>query len=217
MTDWLPQARATVAEFARKPDFASHTLQIECSLSKFEEKILPQSGKVPAAKFEYVDGFAEITVFASSIIHNAIRFSKYGGWLSGLPGLPDLHSSKANNLRTLVHFTAGSLAKYREGDDVGKNSMVYAPDAQFSCQLSPYVHLGSIIFEVAYPDSYEHACKKAANYLWADRPRPCVVVIFNFSKHKEDTDYLSTILKYEVFRRGANDRSTVTHESGVYR
>ena len=163
-----------------------------------------------------MNGFAEINIFMSTIVRNSIRMLDYQYWLWRLPDLPGLHTESLNTgLDRIVFITGGSLIKYKDGDDADRQEL--EPVIQLSSQLNVgHVHKGSIIIEIAYPADLEYVRKKAAAYLWSDKPRPSVVVIFIFKSEDEDKEYRDIIVKFEVRRQNEDvNGETKVYEEGV--
>ena len=79
--------------------------------------------------------------------------------------------------------------------------MDLAADMQIGTFLNDNPQKAAIIIEVAYSESFKHAKAKAKEYLFADKPRPSVVVIFNYTQKQSVDEYRNIDLKFEVLRR----------------
>ena len=156
------------------------------------------------SRYEYVNGFAEVTFYVSSIIHDAIGAINYDDWLRALPSRPELHNiPNDKGLDYIVYRMHNTGITYQEGA-TDSETHIFAPDQQFSSQLSPGFNKGSIIFEVAFSESLAHVRRKACEYLWSDiQPRSSVVVIFNCKKTNTSEDYIGMVVSFEVHRRGS--------------
>lgn len=164
-------------------------------------------------RFEYNQGFAEITVYAASLIHNAIGEFDWRDWVGSFPGHPALHSSNSkNSLQNVLGFTADSYVTYRS-----QPKLSLAPDIQFCSILHQNPAKRGIIFEVAHSEHIDHARTKAKQYLWdLDPPGPPVVVLFDFIENFRNC-YRDVELHFEVHRPNSlsTEGDTVLYEKGV--
>lgn len=91
-----------------------------------------------------------------------------------------------------------------------------APDLQFAAMLNKDRSIGGVIIEVTY-SNLKYAQEKAKRYLIeADKPRPSVVVVFNFEQNGSRADYHDVDLEFEVYRRNPADCEGIkVYEKGV--
>lgn len=92
-----------------------------------------------------------------------------------------------------------------------------APDLQIGSHLGQRPLIGRIIFETAYPESYDHVKEKARFYLYeADEPRPSVVVVFRFDQISPRDGDRNVDLSFEVLRRDYSGENLIqVYETGV--
>jgi len=162
-----------------------------------------------------VPGYAEITVYSASIIHNAIGEFDWRHWIRRLPDHPDLHTTADSlGLDSLIEKITDSNVTYQVGDGENKE-VVFAADLQFSSSLATNPAKGGIIFEAAYSEHINHAREKAKQYLWdSDPPQPSVVVVF--IKKGTGEAYSDVELNFEVHRRDpGGNREIKVYEKGV--
>ena len=183
---WKPDVLAKIEEYVRIGRLESQKYKVACDYQAFESDMLDCN--IPA-KFEYLHGFAEITVFASTIIHNAIRMFPWESWIRTLPDHPTLHVRDVTlpGLNILLAVTANSLITYQADLSDDKRADL-AADIQIGTFLNDNPQRAGIIIEVAYSKSFKHAKAKAKEYLFADKPRPSVIVIFNYAQKQSADD-----------------------------
>ena len=173
---WKPNVLAKVEEYAGIGRLESQKYKVACDYQTFQSKMVDCG--IPA-KFEYLHGFAEITVFASTTIYNAIGTFPWDTWVRNLPDHPTLQvpDSRLPGLNVILYVTADSLTTYK-GDPSDDKKADLAADMQIGTFLNDEPQKAGIIIEVAYSESLKHAKAKAKEYLFADKPRPSVIVIF---------------------------------------
>lgn len=81
-------------------------------------------------RVQYGGGFAEITVYTVSILHNVVvHSSEYRDWLGALPDLPSLHrTGPGRKLNEIVNFGAEHPSKIV---DRGDDKQIRNPDLSF--------------------------------------------------------------------------------------
>ncbi|KAK3169580.1 hypothetical protein OEA41_008964 [Lepraria neglecta] len=196
---WKPDVVAKIEEYGGLGRLESQKYKVACDYQTFQSDMVDCG--IPA-KFEYLHGFAEITVFASTIIHNAIGMFPWGFWIRNLPDHPTLQAqgTALPGLDILLDVNVDSLVTYKA--DLSDNKRVdFAADIQIGTFLNDDPQKPGIIIEVAYSESFKHAKAKAKEYLFADKPRPSVVVIFNYAQKQSADEYRNVELKFEVLRR----------------
>ena len=196
---WKPSVLAKIKEYAGIERLESQRYKVACDYQTFQSDIVDCD--IPA-KFEYLYGFAEITVFSSTFIHNAIRMFWWEPWIRTLPDHPTLQvpDSRLPGLNVLLDVNVNSLITYKIDSSDDKRADL-AADMQIGTFLDNDSQKAGIIIEVAYSKSFKYARVKAKEYLFADKPRPSVVVIFNYTQKQSADEYRSMELKFEVLRR----------------
>ena len=196
---WKPGVFTKIEEYAGIGRLESQKYKVACDYQTFQSDIVDCD--IPA-KFEYLHGFAEITVFTSTIIHNAIRIFPWQSWIRTLPDHPTLQvpDSRLPGLNLLLAVTVDSLITYKADLSDDKKADL-AADIQIGTFLDDEPQKAGIIIEVAYSKSFKHTKAKAKEYLFADKPRPSVVVIFNYTQKQSADEYRNIELKFEVLRR----------------
>ena len=195
---WKPNVIAKIEQYAGIGRLESQKYKVACDYQTFESDMVDCD--IPA-KFEYLHGFAEITVFASTIIHNAIGTFEWGTWIRTLPDHPTLQARDVGipGLNVLLDVNVDSLTTYKVDSSDDKKDL--AADMQIGTFLNDNSQIAGIIIEVAYSESFKYAKAKAKEYLFADKPRPSVVVIFNYTQKQSADEYRNVELKFEVLRR----------------
>ena len=196
---WKPDVVAKIEEYGGLGTLESQKYKVACDYQTFQSDMVDCD--IPA-KFEYLYGFAEITVFTSTIIHNAIRMFPWGFWIRNLPDHPTLQvpDTRFPGLDILLDVNVNSLITYK-ADSSDNKRVDLAADMQIGTFLNSDSQKPGIIIEVAYSESFKHAKAKAKEYLFADKPRPSVVVIFNYTQKQSADEYRNVELKFEVLRR----------------
>ncbi|KAL2052856.1 hypothetical protein ABVK25_006795 [Lepraria finkii] len=196
---WKPDVIAKIKEYVGIARLESQKYKVACDYQTFQSDMLECD--IPA-KFEYLYGFAEITIFASTIIHNTIRIFWWEPWIRNLPDHPTLQVRDLTlpGLNVLLDVNANTPITYKNALSDTKR-VDLAADMQIGTFLNDYSQRAAIIIEVAYSESFKHAKAKAKEYLFADIPRPSVVVIFNFTQKQSADEYRNMELKFEVLRR----------------
>ena len=196
---WKPGVLAKIEEYAGIGRLESQKYKVACDYETFQSDMVDCG--IPA-KFEYLHGFAEITVFASTFIHNAIGMFPWESWIRNLPDHPTLQvpDSRLPGLNVLLDVNVDSLTTYK-ADLSDDKKADFAADMQIGTYLDDDSQKPGIIIEVAYSESLKHAKAKAKEYLFADKPRPSVVVIFNYTQKQSADEYRNVELKFEVLRR----------------
>ena len=196
---WKPGVLAKIEEYAGIGRLESQKYKVACDYETFQSDMVDCG--IPA-KFEYLHGFAEITVFASTFIHNAIGMFPWESWIRNLPDHPTLQvpDSRLPGLNVLLDVNVDSLTTYK-ADLSDDKKADFAADMQIGTYLDDDSQKPGIIIEVAYSESLKHAKAKAKEYLFADKPRPSVVVIFNYTQKQSADEYRNIDLKFEVLRR----------------
>ena len=196
---WKPDVIAKIEEYARIERLESQKYKVACDYQTFQSDMVDCD--IPA-KFEYLYGFAEITVFSSTIIHNAIRTFWWESWIRTLPDHPTLQLPDITlpGLNVLLDINFNTPITYKA--NLSDNEHVdLAADIQIGTCLDDQSQKAGIIIEVAYSESFKYAKVKAKEYLFADKPRPSVVVIFNYTQKQSADEYRNVELKFEVLRR----------------
>ena len=196
---WKPDVVAKIEEYGGLGRLESQKYKVACDYQTFQSDMVDCD--IPA-KFEYLHGFAEITVFASTVIHNAIGMFPWNTWIRNLPDHPTLQAqgTALPGLDILLDVNVDSLVTYKA--DLSDNKRVdFAADMQIGTFLNDDPQKPGIIIEVAYSESFKHAKAKAKEYLFADKPRPSVIVIFNYTQKQSADEYRNVELKFEVLRR----------------
>ena len=196
---WKPDVLAKIEEYAGIGRLESQKYKVPCDYQTFQSDMVDCD--IPA-KFEYLYGFAEITVFASTFIHNAIRIFPWESWIRTLPDHPTLQvpDVRLPGLNVLLSVIVNSLITYKINSSDNKK-VDLAADMQIGTFLNDNPQKAGIIIEVAYSESFKHAKVKAKEYLFADKPRPSVIVIFNYTQKQSADEYRNMDLKFEVLRR----------------
>ncbi|KAK3167939.1 hypothetical protein OEA41_004385 [Lepraria neglecta] len=196
---WKPDVVAKIEEYGGLGRLESQKYKVACDYQTFQSDMVDCD--IPA-KFEYLHGFAEITVFSSTIIHNAIRAFRWEPWIRNLPDHPTLQvpDTRFPGLNVLLGVYADSLTTYKADLSDNKHADL-AANMQIGTFLNGQPQKAGIIIEVAYSESFKHAKAKAKVYLFADKPRPSVVVIFNYAQKQSADEYRNIELKFEVLRR----------------
>ena len=177
---WKPGVLAKIEEYAGIGMLESQRYKVACDYQTFQSDMVDCD--IPA-KFEYLYGFAEITVFSSTIIHNTIRMFWWEPWIRNLPDHPTLQvpDSRLPGLNVLLAINVNTPITYKA--NLSDNEHVdLAADMQIGTYLDDESQKAGIIIEVAYSKSFKHAKAKAKEYHFADKPRPSVVVIFNYTQ-----------------------------------
>lgn len=135
------------------------------------------------SRMEYIHGFAEITVFTASILHNAMKEIDWRDWIRYLPGHPELHATHgASGLDGVVTKISNRQHTFRKGE-YDKNKVVLAAGIHFGSLLKDNPYGRGIIFETCYAHTLTHAREKARMLLWdSDKPRPPAVVLVVLEK-----------------------------------
>ena len=196
---WKPDVVAKIEEYGGLGRLESQKYKVACDYQTFQSDMVDCD--IPA-KFEYLHGFAEITVFSSTIIHNAIGAFRWEPWIRNLPDHPTLQVPDITlpGLNVLLAIIANTPITYKA--NLSDNKRVdFAADMQIGTFLNDDPQKPGIIIEVAYSESFKHAKAKAKEYLFADKPRPSVVVIFNYTQKQSTNEYRNIELKFEVLRR----------------
>ena len=196
---WKPDVLAKIGEYARIGSLESQRYKVACDYETFQSDMV--ACDIPA-KFEYLYGFAEITVFASTIIHNAIRMFPWESWIRNLPDHPTLQVCDVRfpGLNVLLHINANTPITYKINRS-DNEPVDLAADMQIGTFLNDNPQIAGIIIEVAYSESFKYAKAKAKEYLFSDIPRPSVVVIFNYTQKQSVDEYRNIDIKFEVLRR----------------
>ena len=196
---WKPEVIAKIKEYTSIGRLESQKYKVACDYQTFQSDMVYCD--IPA-KFEYLYGFAEITIFTSTIIHNAIRMVWWEAWIRTLPDHPTLQVPDGTlpGLNVLLAIIANSPITYKA--DLSDNKRVdLAADIQIGTFLNSQSQKAGIIIEVAYSESFKLAKAKAKEYLFADKPRPSVIVIFNYTQKQSADEYRNIELKFKVLRR----------------
>ena len=196
---WKPDVVTKIEEYGGLGRLESQKYKVACDYQTFQSDMVDCD--IPA-KFEYLHGFAEITVFASTIIHNAIGAFRWEPWIRTLPDHPTLQvpDTRLPGLNVLLAITANTPITYKADSSDNKHADL-AADMQIGTFLNDQPQKAGIIIEVAYSESFKHTKAKAKEYLFADKPRLSVIVIFNYAQKQSTDEYRNMELKFEVLRR----------------
>lgn len=141
--------------------------------------------------------------------------------MRSLPEHENLHHAQGTpGLLSLLHQAVDRTTTYTKAV-IDNDNIRLAPDLQLGSYLGSRPQIGRIIFEVAYSESLTHARAKAKYHLCeADKPRPSVVIVCNFTEtpQKSDSEKQRRDVKlyFEVLRRNySNQSETRKYETGV--